>query len=53
MDWQWSDARALRGGLALTTDWQLIGGRLVLDWQHTVLGLSLDWYRIGIGIEQD
>ena len=30
MDWQWIDARALRGGLALTTDWQLIGGRLVL-----------------------
>ena len=48
MDWQWIDARALRGGLALTTDWQLIGGRLVLDWQHTVFrsepGLVPDWY---------
>ena len=45
---QWIDARALRGGLALTTDWQLIGGRLVLDWQHTVFrsepGLVPDWY---------
>ena len=48
MDWQWIDARALRGGLALTTDWQLIGGRLVLDWQHTVFwsepGLVPYWY---------
>ena len=48
MDWQWIDARALRVGLALTTDWQLIGGRLVLDWQHTVFrsepGLVPDWY---------
>ena len=48
LDWRWIGARALRGGLALTTDWQLIGGRLVLDWQHTVFwsepGLVPYWY---------
>ena len=49
MDWQWIDGRALRGGLALTTDWQLIG----MDWRWIGDGLASNWQQIDAGLAPD